>query len=101
MIEFDAKTPTLGEGGCFLQNVQWTGTKIELIELMYALLLKGSINNSQIKLKELAEIFEKFFQVDFGDYFHTFSEIKNRKNPTLFIDNLRKALIKKIDEKEF
>jgi hypothetical protein len=99
--EFGSKTTTLGEGGCFSQTLQWTGSKIELIELMYALQSKGSINNSQIKIKELAAMFEKIFQVDFGDYFHTFSEIKNRRNPTLFIDNLRKALMNKIEEKDF
>lgn len=100
-IASGSETPHLGVGGVFFQNLQWTGTKTELIELMYALQSNGSLNNNQIKVKELAKMFEKIFQVDFGDYFHTFSEIKNRRNPTLFIDNLKKASVRKIEEKEF
>ncbi|MFN8258049.1 MAG: RteC domain-containing protein [Bacteroidales bacterium] len=97
-FESDDKNTQLGEGGVFLE---WTGTKIELIELMYALQANGSINNNQNSITELATAFQKVFQVEFGEYFRSFTEIKNRKTPTLFIDNLRKALIKKIDEKDF
>ena len=93
----DKNTP-LGGGGVFLE---WTGSKIELIELMYAIWAKGSINNNMISISELATAFQKMFQVELGEFFHTFSEIKNRKNRTLFIDNLRKALNNKIDEKDF
>lgn len=101
LIDFDSKTPTLGEGGCFLQDFQWTGSKIELVELMNAIQALGSVNNGQISIAELATAFQQIFQVEFGNYYHTFSEIKNRKNPTLFLDNLRKALLNKIDEKDF
>jgi len=100
MDEFDTKTPTSGEGRCFAKTMQWTGTKTENTELMYSLYLYGCINNNQSKLKEFAEDFSELFQVEIGDYSHTFSEIKNRKNPTLFLDNLRKALIRKIEEQD-
>ena len=97
-LDSDDKNTQLGDGGVFLE---WTGSKIELIELMYALWAKGSINNNQITISELATSFQKMFQVELGEFYHTFSEIKNRKNPTLFLDNLRKALNNKIDEKDF
>ena len=92
------KTPHLGIGGGFLN---WTGSKSELIELMYAIHAKGSINNNQLSVTDLAKAFEQVFQVELGEYFHAFSEFKNRKNQTLYIDNLRKALVSKFDEKEF
>jgi hypothetical protein len=97
-FERDDKNTPLGEGGVFFE---WTGFKIELVELMYALQAVGSVNNNQISITEIATAFQKIFQVELGDYFHTFSEIKNRKNPALFLDNLRKALLRKIDEKDF
>ncbi|MFN8254207.1 MAG: RteC domain-containing protein [Bacteroidales bacterium] len=97
-FETDDKNTQLGEGGVFFD---WTGSKIELIELMYAAWAKGSVSNGQITITELATTVQKVFKIELGDYYHAFTEIKNRKNPTLFLDNLRNALIKKIDEKEF
>lgn len=41
------------------------------------------------------------FNIDLGDFYHTFMELKARKiNRTKFIDSLRDALIKKMDEQE-
>ena len=92
---FSKNTP-LGDTGVFYK---WTGSKSELIELMYGLYELASLNNSQNSLSELASKFEKLLQVDLGDYYHTFSDFKYRKNQTIFIDNLKKALMRKFDEK--
>jgi hypothetical protein len=92
------KNTQLGDGSVFLK---WTGTKSELTELMYALYAKGSINNGQVSVTELVKCFEKVFQLDLGDVYRTFNEIKNRNRQTLFIDNLKKAFIEKAAEKEF
>jgi len=100
MDEFDTKIPTSGEGRCFAKTMHWTGTKTEYTELMYSLYLQGCINNNQSKLKEFAEDFSELFQVEIGDYSHTFSEIKNRKNPTKFLDNLKKTLNQKIEDQD-
>ncbi len=81
--------------------LKWTGSKAELVELLYALVSEGCINDNQCEIIDLAKQFEKIFNVEFGDIYHTFSEIKNRKNQTLFIDNLKKALLRKMEEKEF
>ena len=97
-FESGDKNTHLGEGGVFLE---WTGSKIELIELMYAAWAKGSVSNGQIPINELATTVQKVFNFELGDYYHAFAEIKNRKNPTLFLDNLRKALNNKINEKDF
>jgi hypothetical protein len=44
---------------------------------------------------------EHVFNDDFGNFYHTYLEIRNRKiNCTKFLDALRGTLIKKMDERE-
>lgn len=41
------------------------------------------------------------FNVDLGDFYHTFLELKSRKmNRTKFLDSLKESLIKKMDEQD-
>jgi hypothetical protein len=78
----------------------WTDPKIGLIELGYALVAKGCINNGSCDIKEIMHLFESIFNIDLGDFYHTFLEIKTRQNPTKFLDSLRSTLIRKIDEQD-
>jgi hypothetical protein len=78
----------------------WTDPKIGLIELAYALVAKGCINNGSCDIKEIMHLFESIFNIDLGDFYRTFLEIKTRQNPTKFLDSLRSALINKIDEQD-
>ena len=46
-------------------------------------------------------IFEDAFNIELGDFYHTFMELKARKiNRTKFLDRLCEALIKKMDEQD-
>lgn len=78
--------------------LSWTGSKIALTELIYALYAQGVFNNGNTDIKLIAKTFESTFNIDLGDFYHTFMELKARKiNRTKFLDNLRDALIKKMD----
>lgn len=81
-------------------NLQWTGNKIDLVELIYALHQSGSINHGKADIKELAAMFEMIFGIELGDFYRNFTNIKNRSNPTKFMDALKDALTKKIEQKE-
>ncbi|WP_163407904.1 RteC domain-containing protein [Flavobacterium ajazii] len=71
----------------------WTGSKVALIELLYALQSKGTFNNGTSDLKDIAEYFEMVFDIDLGQYRRTFLEIRARKSDrTKFIDNLKEIL---------
>lgn len=71
----------------------WTGSKTDLIELLYALHSSNSINGGTVDIKELAEHFEHFYNVDLGNYYHTFIEIRSRKTgKTKFLDRLIEML---------
>lgn len=79
----------------------WTGSKADLTELIYALHSSGAINSGTIEIKELAIAAELFFNVNLGNYYHTFVDIRARKvNNTKFIDNLKEALLKRYRESE-
>ena len=79
----------------------WTGSKTELIELIYALHSSGAINSGTADIKELASLFEHIFNVDLGNYYHTFIEIRARKcSKTKFLDKLIDALNKRFEESD-
>jgi hypothetical protein len=79
--------------------LSWTGSKTALTELIYALYAQGVFNNGNTDIKLIAKTFESTFNIDLGDFYHTFMELKARKiNRTKFLDILCEALIKKMDE---
>lgn len=84
-----------------LPKLNWTGSKTALIELVYALHSQGAFDNGNSDIKVIAKTFERTFDIDLGDFYHTFMELKSRKiNQTKFLDSLRDALIKKIEEQD-
>ncbi|WP_159730853.1 RteC domain-containing protein [Sphingobacterium sp. 18053] len=84
-----------------LPNLNWTGSKTALIELIYALHSQAVLDNGNADIKVIAKTFERAFNVDLGDFYHTFMELKSRKiNRTKFLDSLRDALIRKMDEQD-
>lgn len=76
----------------------WTGSKTDLIELIYALHSSGVVNSGTVDIKELASVCEQLFNIELGNYYHTFIEIRSRKcNSTKFLDRLKESLIKRIE----
>jgi len=79
----------------------WTGNKIDLIELIYALHSTGVINSGTADIKEVASMYEQVFNIELGNYYHTFIEIRSRKtNNTKFIDKLKESLINRMEESD-
>ncbi len=80
-------------------SLKWTGNKVDLVELVYALHSSGIINYGQADLKEIAEAFETTFHTSLGDYYRTYLEIRARKiPPTKFLDQLKTNLQKRMAE---
>ena len=80
-------------------KIIWTGSKVALTELLYALHSKGVFNNGAIELKEIASFFEQNFNIDLGQYRRTFLEIRDRKSDkTKFINALEEELLKRMDQ---
>ena len=82
-------------------HLNWTGSKTSLIELIYSLHSQGSIDNGNVDIKIIAKTFENIFNIDLGNFYHSYLELKGRKiNRTQFLDSLRNALIKRMDEQD-
>ncbi len=77
--------------------MDWTTSKTDLVELMNALVAAKAINHGDVEMKKIADAFEELFQIDLGDFYRSFTELKNRSNPVKFLEKLSDALMFKID----
>lgn len=82
--------------------LQWTGSTLDLVELVYGLNEMGCIGNGEIPLKVLAPELYRFFGVNTKECYRYYSAIKLRKNPsrTYFIDKMQVKLNEKIRRDE-
>jgi len=77
----------------------WTDSKVALIELIYAIHTSGSINHGKSDIKKLTAYFEQVFNIELGDVYRTYLEIRGRKGSRVqYLDELRKKLIARMDE---
>ncbi|MDR3652355.1 MAG: RteC domain-containing protein [Paludibacter sp.] len=77
----------------------WTDSKVALVELIYAIHSTGSINFGKYDLKSLTSYFENVFNIELGDIYRTFLEIRGRKGSRVqYLDQLRKNLIERMDK---
>lgn len=93
------KSKSRYEENHYKSKLHWTGAKVDLVELIYALHCQKVINHGNIEIKEIASELSRMLNIDINDnLYRTFTDIKNRKNPnSKFIqslaDNFRKILI--------
>lgn len=78
-------------------KITWTRSKTELVELIYAIYEACCFNFGKGSLKQLIKYFEVIFNIDLGNPYHTYLEIRERSNRTQFLDKLKELLIAKMD----
>lgn len=79
--------------------LEWTESKISLIEMIYALQSLGAVNFGKADTKQLVTAFEEMFAIDLGNYARVFSELRLRKSgQTNFIDHLKEKLVEYINK---
>jgi hypothetical protein len=79
-------------------TLTWTGSKTDLIELIYALQASEAFNNGSADVKQIATHFENAFNVSLGNYYRVFQDIRLRKtNQLKFLDLLRQGMSKRIE----
>lgn len=77
----------------------WTGSKTALIELLYALQSAGVFNNGAADVKLIATFLQEALNVELGNYYRTFQEIRIRKGSrTQFLEQLIKQVTKRMDD---
>lgn len=81
------------------EKLTWTGSKTDLVELIYALVEAKVFNHGKATLKDIATYFENIFNIDLGSNpSRTFIDLCIRKARTAFLDKLQNLLIKKMDK---
>ncbi|WP_162054703.1 RteC domain-containing protein [Pontibacter pamirensis] len=91
-----AENPALPGKG----TLRWTGSKVYLVELVYALHVSGQINNGNVGLTEIVQQVEEFFHMDLGNVFRTFQEMRQRKKDSRIklLDLMKERLLQRMDE---
>jgi hypothetical protein len=97
--KLDRKTIKIQSPSPLPKGPKWTGSKVDLIELIYALHTEGVFNSGASGLKEVTSFFESAFNIDLGQFNRVFLEIRNRKTErTKFLNTLKNKLMIRMDE---
>lgn len=80
----------------------WTGTKVDLTEMVYGFQATASINNGNFDLKEFAIFLGTMLNIEIdSNLYGNYSDIKSRKvSKTRFINSMSDKLIEKMDNED-
>ena len=83
-------------------KIRWTGKIVDLVELLYALDTCNCINDGEIGVEELADVFSEVFGVEIKNCYNVYMNIKFRKSEgrAYFLDELREKLNKRMVESD-
>lgn len=94
-----AETYKSTEGALEESPLTWTGSKADLIELIYGLETVGVINKGGADIKEIARRFENLFNINLGNFYRQFLDIRLRKKEkTCFLNQMKEKLEVRMDD---
>ena len=78
--------------------VKWTGNAVDLVEMVYGICVMKSVNDGDVKFKELADAMYDFFGMKAKDCYRFYTDIRRRKNysRTYFLDKMQEKLNEKM-----
>lgn len=82
-------------------KLRWTGAKIDLQELVYAIYLDGSVNHGKATIIDITKAFEWIFDIELQkEIYNTQNQLAERADPvkylTHLVDVLRRRILKKL-----
>lgn len=87
---------------------KWTGSKSEIIEVIEAILLVGSINNGDVAKKDFYEFIGKVLQIDLSNHNNILDHIYKRKDylsnndkRIKYLQKLTNAIARKLQERDY
>jgi RteC protein len=85
-----------------INQITWTGNKIDLVELIYALHHQKVFNGGNTDIKEIASYVSKIFNIEIEEnIYRSYLDIKNRKsNRTKFLNQLAENFNQKLLSEE-
>lgn len=80
--------------------LRWTGSQVNMVELIYGLYYTGQLNNGAAEIVDIVKMMEEVFRFKLTDAHHSFIEIRNRKvsSPTRFLEQLVAAIRQRVEE---
>jgi hypothetical protein len=83
------------------RNTTWTDSKNALIELLYAIHVKGSVNHGNISIKQLVSDAEEFFNIRLGNVYTAVLGIgRRKKDRTPYLHSAITSFEDWLDEKD-
>lgn len=82
-----------------ISRYRWTGSVVELVEIIYGLNEMRSINNGETPITELAGFIGSQFCVEIKDCYSAYVDMKRRKNDsrTYYLDKMRERLNRRME----
>lgn len=78
---------------------KWTGSVVELVELIYGFTEMKSLNHGETPITELANFISGQFDVEIKDCYSAYVDMKHRKNNsrTYYLDKMRERLNRRME----
>jgi hypothetical protein len=82
-----------------ISQFKWTGSAVELVELIYGFIEMRSINNGETQIAELASFISSQFGIEIKDCYSAYVDMKRRKNNsrTYYLDKMRERLNRRME----
>ena len=75
-------------------TLQCTASITDIVELGYALYANGFFNNGKASIKDIMHLLSATLKVNLGKFYDTSIQVRERKNPTQFLDDLKSSVIR-------
>ena len=79
-------------------KLEFTASLTDVVELGYALYSIGFFNKGRAHIKDIMDLLSATLKVNLGEYYDTSVQIRERKNPTQFLDELKAGLLRYFDK---
>jgi hypothetical protein len=78
------------------EMIVWTQTNTALGEMIYGWKETKALNNGKISVARITAYMQKVFHVDLGNISDTWNYICGRANPTIYMDDMKKAMLERM-----
>ena len=80
--------------------LKWTGSHVNMVELIYGLYYTLQLNNGHADVTEIVALMEDTFGIKLRDAHHSFVEIRRRKvdSPSRFLEQMVAAVRQRVDD---
>lgn len=87
-------TPVTASRPAATSRLQCTASITDIVELGYALYANGFFNGGKATIKDIMHLLSATLKVNLGKFYDTSIQLRERKNPTQFLDELKAGVIR-------